>query len=168
MYYICVTPALHERRLYAVAFFSGLLSAEWVKFYFMSSIGNYHGTPEMQELIAKHKKEKAFAITKTMVNLANTIVNITKTLPKDGKRNPFTKSYNRRPRSKKKRALAFAQIAINTMLAQSQAHMIASQPIPKFKNGSPGRSGGIAVIGPNNTEVIQRVNGEIIPILPMH
>lgn len=130
----------------------------------MSNIGNYYGTPEMQELIAKHKKEKSLAINEIIVNLAKTVVNITKTLPKDGKRNPFVKSYNRRPRNKKKRLLATAQVAINTRLAQSQAYIVASQPIPKFQKGSPGRSGSIAVIGKNNTEVLQRPNGELVPI----
>jgi len=132
----------------------------------MNEIGNHKVTPEFEEMIAKHKREKSIAIKDTITNLAANISSIAKTLPKDGKKNPFVKSYNRRPRNNQKRALAFAQIAINTQFAKSQAYMIASQPIPKFKSGGINRSAGIAIADSNVKEVIQRLNGDIIPIIP--
>ena len=97
----------------------------------MSNHGNYKASPEFIQAV----KEKRLAMANVIIDAALNTVNLVKQFPKYGKRNPFKKYYNRRPRNKQKRALLMAQLAINAKMADVQLNIIASQPIPKYSHG---------------------------------
>lgn len=84
------------------------------------------------ELLAK-KQEMA----EVVINAAIHVVNSVREMPQTGKhkRNIFIKTYNRRPRNKQKRAMAFANIAIHMAISRQQLLRINSQPIAKYLEG---------------------------------
>ena len=80
---------------------------------------------------------KQAAIAEVVMNQAQVIINISKTLPNTSKRrNIFKKTYDRRPNNKSKRALAFVQMAITSAMSAAQIGIIAGQRTPKFKSGT--------------------------------
>lgn len=78
---------------------------------------------------------KQLAIYKATINGAVNAMNLIKQLPRSGKRNPFVKTYNRRPRNKQKRSVLFAQMSINAALTAMEITTIASQPLRKVSAG---------------------------------
>lgn len=98
----------------------------------MSQFGNYKGSPEWQEMM----KQNRLSMANVVIDAALNTITLCKQLPRNGKRNPFNKSYNRRPRNKQRRALVMAQIAISARLARTQLEIISSQPLPKYPKGA--------------------------------
>lgn len=85
-------------------------------------------TPEEQ-----FQKEKAEAIAKTVTGVAESIMNISKSIPK---RKFFSKEtkYNRRiNRSKRRQALP--QMSIVAAMGAAEIAQIAAQPIPRYPKG---------------------------------
>jgi hypothetical protein len=107
----------------------------------------------MEEAL-RFKGEKALAIFNALVNTANNITALAKQLPKGKQRNPFIKSYNRRPRNKAKRGELMVRMAQHTYLATTQIATIVSKPIPKgypstYKNQ-------LTIVGNKGEEIIMR------------
>lgn len=92
--------------------------------------------PEDQARI--YKAKKALALAETIIAGAEFISGQIQQLPKSKhRRNIFLKSYHRRPMAKKRTARIMANIAIGSAITATQAEIITSQPIPRFKKGTP-------------------------------
>lgn len=86
----------------------------------------------------RHQTDKAIVLLESVLNTAEMINRAVKMLPRTQKhgRNIFTKTYNRRPMNKQKRALGFMHIGIAAALGTVRAISIASMPIPKYLPGT--------------------------------
>lgn len=82
------------------------------------------------------KSEKAVRVLNVITGAAANNLKLLKLLPKSGKINPFIKTYNRRPRNKQKRALVFAQLAMQNAMSAMSIAMILQTPNPKYARDS--------------------------------
>lgn len=82
------------------------------------------------------QSEKAVRVLNVIVGAADNNIKLLKLLPKSGKRNPFIKTYNRRPKNKQKRALIFTQLVMQNVFAAMSIAMIQQTPTPNYARGS--------------------------------
>lgn len=100
---------------------------------FISYGGRGAGRSALQ--LQEFKEQKILAIAGVISGLSGSLINAAKDLPKNGKRNPFRKTYNRRPGNKKKKALFMCQAILITRMAIIDMMRIQAQPFPRFRSG---------------------------------
>jgi hypothetical protein len=88
----------------------------------MEPIGNLYSKKLLIAEEIEHSQEVILSALNQLINA-------------DKRKNPFGKSYNRRPMAKKKNAAAIFCAAFSSFVAANRINVIIQQPAPKYQKG---------------------------------
>lgn len=96
---------------------------------------------DIKSVIAKDPEShytlsRRLELAQSLINSAEYMAKVCKEFPRNGKRNPFVKTYNRRPMNKEKRVRGMIKLSMGAMRGATDLANIISQPLPKFPVGS--------------------------------